>query len=449
MQIKQFEDKNLSHYSYAILSESENEVLLIDPSRDPQPYLDYARTHNANIGAIIETHPHADFVSGHLELSQITGAPIYTHSFVGAMYEHTALEEGTSLLSGKVELICIHTPGHSPDSICILLEEDGEEKAVFTGDTLFIGDCGRPDLREGAGNVVSKREDLAKQMYHSLREKLLVLQDDVIVYPAHGAGTLCGKSLSAENSSTIGIERRTNWSLQELTEKEFVNNLLTDQPFVPAYFPFNVELNRKGAAPMLESISNVRITEDPTTGFLKQLDPSLWIVDLRDEGDFKKGHLPHSVNLMISGKLETWLGSIIKPGERFYLAGDSTPQLKAAIRRAAAIGYETFIAEAFIVTGGPVTEIKIDIGHFRDHLDGYTIIDVRNDAEVQANPIFPDSVSIPLHELRERINEIPLGKPIVMHCAGGYRSAAASSIVHAQLGSNVQVFDLSEAIKDF
>lgn len=444
MQIKQFEDKNLSHFSYAVLSDCEKKIVLIDPARNPQPYLDYAKENGATIIGIIETHPHADFVSSHAELRAVTGATIYTHSLVDAQYEHEAFDEGAIIRFGKIKLTSIHTPGHSPDGISILLEHDGRQKAVFTGDTLFIGDCGRPDLREGAGNLTLKREDLAKQMYHSLRDKLMPLNDDVLVYPAHGAGTLCGKNLSNESSSTIGAEKKTNWSLQPATEEEFVKNLLSDQPFVPAYFPFDVELNRKGAAPIKQSIAAVKVGDAPTT-----LDTSLWVVDVRAEADFKEGHLPHSVNLMESGKLETWLGSIIKPEEKFYLAAESKAQLQTALERAAAIGYETAIEEAFVITGGPVKEAELDVDMFRNNTGAYTIIDVRNPSEVAAKTIFPNSLSIPLSEIRERVADIPTDKPIVIHCAGGYRSAAASSLVHAQLNGSVNVFDLGEAVKQF
>ena len=449
MKIKQWEDKNLAQFSYAVLSDCEKKIILIDPSRNPKPYLDYAKEHNATIVGIIETHPHADFVSGHVELRQITGATIYTHSLVGVSYQHQAFDEGATIEIGKIKLTSIHTPGHSPDSISILLEHDGEQKAVFTGDTLFIGDCGRPDLREGAGNLQAKREDLAKQMYYSLREKLATLNDNALVYPAHGAGTLCGKNLSKESSSTIGQEKETNWSLQEATEEEFVQNLLTGQPFIPAYFPFDVEVNRKGAAPLQESISKVTIIESPSEALLNSLDSSLWIVDVRKEADFKEGHLPNSINLMENGKFETWLGSIIKPAEMFYLAGESRKQLKKAIERAAAIGYETAIDGAFVISGGPVKEAEIDVNMFRNNADAYTIIDVRNISEVKEKKIFSHSLSIPLAEIRERVREIPTDKPVVMHCAGGYRSAAASSLVHSKLNGKVTVFDLSEAIKQF
>ncbi len=258
MLIKQFEDKNLSHYSYAILSEGEKKIILIDPSRNPEPYLDYAKENNAQITGVIETHPHADFVSSHLELHQTTGAIIYTSKLVSAFYPHQPFDEGQTIQLGKIKLSAINTPGHSPDSICIVLEHDGKQKAIFTGDTLFISDCGRPDLREGAGKIQSTRLDLAKQMYHSLRNKLMKLDDDVLVYPAHGAGTLCGKNLSKESNSTIGNEKQTNWSLQEATEEEFVKNLLADQPFVPQYFTFDVEVNRKGATSLQASISKIK-----------------------------------------------------------------------------------------------------------------------------------------------------------------------------------------------
>lgn len=257
MRIKQWEDKNLAQFSYSILSDCEKKMVLIDPARNPQPYLDYAKEQDAEIVAVIETHPHADFISSHLELHQLTGATIYASSIIDAAYPHKAFDEGEVLEYGKIKLLALHTPGHSPDSITVLLEHDGKQKAVFTGDTLFIGDCGRPDLREGCGNLRWNREELAKKMYHSLRDKLITLNDDVMLYPGHGAGTLCGKGLSEANSSTIGKEKETNWSLQPMNEEEFVTALLSDQPFIPAYFPYDVELNRKGAAPFKQSISAV------------------------------------------------------------------------------------------------------------------------------------------------------------------------------------------------
>ena len=446
MQIKQFEDKNLSHYSYTVLSACERKIILIDPARNVQPYLDYAKETEAEITGVIETHPHADFISSHLELHRLTGATIFISKDVHALYPHRPFDEGQSIQLGKIKLSAINTPGHSPDSISIVLEHEGKQKAVFTGDTLFIGDCGRPDLREGAGKIQTSRTELAKQMYHSLRNKLMVLEDEVTVYPAHGAGTLCGKNLSKESSSTIKKEKQSNWSLQEATEEEFIKNLLADQPFVPQYFPFDVELNRKGAAPMQESISNVIFSEQT---FAIAIDKTLWVIDTRKKEDFKNGHLPHAINLMEDGKFETWLGGILKPGEKFYLTGESKEQLKRMMVRTAAIGYETSISEVFITTNGEIREAEIDVDIFKNHPNAYTIVDVRNASEVKEGKIFPNSISIPLAEVRNRINEIPTNKPIVVHCAGGYRSAAASSLIHAKLNGTANVFDLGEVIKQF
>ena len=449
MQIKQFEDKNLSHFSYAIMSDCEKKLILIDPSRNLQQYIDYAKENEAQITGVIETHPHADFVSSHLELHESLGATIYTSKLVHAFYPHQSFDQDDIIQLGKIKLTAINTPGHSPDSICILLEHDGEKKAVFTGDTLFIGDCGRPDLREGAGKMQATRNELAKQMYHSLREKLMRLPDDILVYPAHGAGTLCGKNLSNENSSTIGKEKRTNWSLQETTEDEFVKTLLADQPFIPQYFSFDVELNRKGASNLEDSLNQIKWGSAIYKNGNNTLDKTLLIIDIRKEAAFKEGHLPHSINLMEQGKFETWLGSIIKPGEKFYVAGETTEQLQIILTRVAAIGYESQVEEAFVVEEGYEKEEKIDVNLFKTNQEDYTIVDVRNTSEVAKDKIFKNSISIPLSEIRKRMKEIPTDKPIVVHCAGGYRSAAASSLLHSKLNGNVHVFDLGEAINDF
>jgi len=443
MKIKQFEDESLAHYSYAVLSECEQKIILIDPARNPQPYYDYAETNNATIVGVIETHPHADFVSSHLEIAETTGATVYISEKVNVFYPHQGFDEGRSVELGKIKLTAVNTPGHSPDSICILLEHRGVQKAVFTGDTLFIGDCGRPDLREGAGSIRLDRNELAKMMYHSLHQKLAVLNDDVIVYPAHGAGTLCGKNLSSERQSTIGEEKQTNWSLQPQSEEDFVKELLSDQPFIPAYFPFDVELNRKGAAPFRQNVGKVPFSES-----MPETEAGIFTVDIREEQKYKQGALPYSINLMGGGKFETWLGSIIRPEEPFYLAGDKREDVYAMIERAAAIGYETQLKQAFVLSAGPVKTEKLDVEKFRNHTGDYTIVDVRNESEVKHNKIFENSISVPLGLLRQHINRIPAGKPIVVHCAGGYRSAAGSSLIRSLL-PDLTVYDLGDTIKTF
>lgn len=443
MDIHQFEDKHLSHYSYAILDEEEKKIMLIDPARNPQPYLDYARKHNAVIEGIIETHPHADFVSSHLELNCLTNATIYTSQLVDAYYTHEKFDEGHTIVMGDIRLHALNTPGHSPDSISVLLEYKGKQRAVFTGDTLFINDCGRPDLREGAGKMTAAREIMARQMYHTLRDKFLPLRDDVIVYPAHGAGTLCGKNPGKASSATMGNQKKENWALQPQSESEFVEELLRDQPFVPAYFGYDVDLNRKGAPAFQASLKAVSIINE------NELENGHYVIDVRDEEEFKKGHHRNAINLMLKGKFETWLGSIIKPFEKFYLTAGDKDKLWEAMERTASIGYETHIAAAFVTEDGNYDQEEIDVEEFSAHTDDYTIVDVRNRSEVQEGKLFNNAIPIPLAELRGRADEIPVDKPIVVHCAGGYRSAAGSSLLQSKLDGQAKVFDLGEAVKKF
>lgn len=449
MEIKQFEDKNLAHFSYAIVSKGE--IALIDPSRDPQPYYDFAKEQGARITSVIETHPHADFVSSHLEIHRTTGATIYVSKLLGAEYPHHTFDEGDEIRTGDAKLTALNTPGHSPDSISIVLSDKyGTQHAVFTGDTLFIGDCGRPDLRENAGATTATRQDLARQMYHSLHNKLMTLPDDVMVFPAHGAGSLCGKGIGTETSSTIGLEKQQNWSLQPISEANFVKELLSNQPFIPKYFPFDVSLNKSGADNYHESINAVEKRE-PENGesIAASLERGIPIIDSRPQEQFKKGHLKHAINLMNDTRFETWLGSIIHPGEAFYLVAENKAALDGLIARSAKIGYEKQIRQALVITSGEHEMEIFDSTRLPGHEDEFTIIDIRNHPEVKMESIFEGSIHIPLHELRERTNEIPMHKPIVVHCAGGYRSAAGSSIIKSKLNGQAQVFDLGEAIKTF
>jgi glyoxylase-like metal-dependent hydrolase (beta-lactamase superfamily II)/rhodanese-related sulfurtransferase len=444
MKIEQFEDKGLAHFSYAILSECAREIVLIDPARNPQPYYDYAQAHDAKIVSVIETHPHADFVSSHLEIAQHTGATIRVSKLLGADYAFEAFDEGDSFTVGKLTFRALNTPGHSPDSISIVLSREGKDVAVFTGDTLFIGDVGRPDLREKAGNIMAKREELAKQMYHSLREKLMVLADDVLVYPAHGAGSLCGKALSGANSSTIGAEKIGNYALRPLSEEDFVQELLADQPFIPKYFGYDVALNKAGAPAYAPSVQQVARLAAGTA-----LEAGVLVVDTRPEAEFKNGHVAGAINIQQGGKFETWLGSIVGPEEKFYLVASDEKNLEDLIQKAAKIGYEALIKGALV--GSPSAEAtlpQLDVEQFRQHPEGYTIVDIRNASETKAEPLFDGALNIPLPELRERVREIPADQPIVVHCAGGYRSAAGSSIVEAAL-PQAMVYDLGEAVKSF
>jgi len=428
MDIKQFYDENLAHASYAILSEGE--IALIDPARDPKPYYDFAKDNNAKITAVIETHPHADFVSSHLEISKHTGAKIYTSKLYGPDYEYTPFDGGDEIKIGKVTLSSINTPGHSPDSISVLVkDENGKDYALASGDTLFVGDVGRPDLRESAGAISQKREELARMMYNTIHEKLLKIPDDVLVFPAHGAGSLCGKALSDERYSTIGKEKQRNYALQPMSEDEFVDVLLDGQPFVPKYFGYDVETNRKGAPDFEESVAKVPRIDGNV------IDPDIVIIDARMADEYAKGHIDGAINIAPGRAFETWLGSIVGPDEMFYLVATNDERLGQLIRRAAKIGYESKIKGALVNTGEESSvQGELDLNDLKQNPENYTIIDVRNEGEVKDYKVFETAVNIPLAELRERVNEVDTSKPVVVHCAGGSRGSTGASIIEEKTG---------------
>ena len=320
-------------------------------------------------------------------------------------------------------------------------EADGRQTAIFTGDTLFVGDVGRPDLRENVGNITAKKEELARQLYHSTRQKLMPLPEQMLVYPAHGPGSLCGRNMSPDLHSTIGRELRENYALQLMSEPEFVNLLITDQPFAPVYFGHDVELNKKGAPAYQKAIGAIHKNTPPAI-----LDEHIIIVDTRPKADFRNGHLHGAINLQNGEKFETWLGSVIKPGEEFYLLGSSTTELDAVIAKAAKIGYEGQVKAAFLAPGDATEKsATLNLDDFERNPDNYTIVDVRNWNEINGGKAFESALTIPLPELRDRLDEIPANKPIVIHCAAGYRSAAGASIVAGKITS-VPVFDLGEVI---
>jgi len=443
MEIKQFYDINLAHASYAVLCD--NKIALIDPARDPEQYYDFAKENNAEIIAVIETHPHADFVSSHLEISDKTGAKIYISKLVNPEYDFVPFDEGDELKIGKATLTAINTPGHSPDSISILIkDEEGIDQAIATGDTLFVGDVGRPDLRETAGSINKSREELASMMYNTINEKLKNLPESLIVYPAHGAGSLCGKSTNTDTYSTIGRELKENYALQPMSEEKFVNELLKDQSYIPKYFGYNVELNRNGAPDFKDSINKVRRLKS-----YEDIEKGFTVVDTRNENEFKAGHLLNAINIPEDKRFETYLGTIISPDEKFYVVSGSEEDSERIIRRAAKIGYELNIKGTIVYeeNSESVKSPETDLEKFNQNKDQYTILDVRNNTERKENCIFDESYFIPFNELRDRIDEIPKGKPVMVHCAAGLRSAISSSILENSI--NEKVYDLSENIKKF
>jgi len=443
MIIKQFYDYGLAHASYVIISG--NEAATVDPARDPKPYLDFIKENNAELKYIIETHPHADFVSSHLELHKLTGAKILVNSLLGAEYEHQVFDDDNEVKLGKITLKNLHTPGHSPDSNSILvIDENGKQQSIFTGDTLFVGDVGRPDLREDVGFITSKREDLARDMYYSTRNKLMNLQRNVIVYPAHGAGSLCGKNLSNDLESTIGKEIETNYALQNYDVDTFVKVLTEDQPFIPKYFGYDVDLNKKGAPNYQESINSVK-RED----IFNQLEKNILIIDARPQDQFKNGYFQGAINIPNDLKFETWVGTLVSPNEKFYLIAENSDEREILISKLAKIGYEFNIEITYSGLSNKNKSIKlIDLENFKNNINDYNIIDVRNFGEYKDGAIINGSQNFPLPNLREIYSKIDTTKPIIVHCKGGYRSAIATSIIKNNFPEN-EVYDLSFAIEEF
>lgn len=442
--IKQFEDKGLAHFSYAILVD--RKIVLIDPSRDPQQYYDYALQNNAKITAVIETHPHADFISSHLEISTKEKAVIYTSKLVNATYSHETFDDGDVIrLSKQVSLKAIHTPGHSPDSISVILQSNNKDEAVFTGDALLFGSVGRPDLREYSGESSTEREKLASQMFRTIHQKYAKLNDDVLVYPAHGAGSLCGASIRDVQESTIGYEKTNNFYFKNISEEQFVNLLLKDQPYIPEYFPYDVELNRKGAAVLTKAINAI-----PIIGLSNHIfDSNDLIIDARSAESYKKSHIEKSINIPDGSKFETWLGTIVKPNQQFFLIASSPSDLSVLINKAAKIGYENFIKTGFVFDDykgqkqQPLDDFKFALSQ-----NEFLIVDIRTSKEAKEDKIFENAINIPLSELKDKIKAIPTNKPIVVHCASGYRSAIGVSLIKS-LAPDIEVFDIGEQIKTY
>ncbi|QMU26684.1 MBL fold metallo-hydrolase [Adhaeribacter radiodurans] len=441
--IEQFEDKGLAHYSYAVLAD--NKIVIIDPQRNPQIYYDFAQKHNAQIIGVIETHPHADFASAHLEMHQKLQVPIYASSLTKPKYPGTAFDEGRTIkLSGLVGLRSIYTPGHAPDHISVVLYDSGKDRAVFSGDSLLIGDVGRPDLRDFSKNTDAQRQRLAEMMYDTIHEKFAKLEDDVILYPAHGAGSLCGRSIRKAASSTIGYEKQHNYAFEKRTKAEFVSLLLSDQPFIPKYFPYAVGLNIIGAPELKASLAKIKYLPKNY-----QPEANALIIDSRPAAAFKASYLTNAINIQGGGAFETWLGSMVAPESEFYLVAADEVNLQSVVKKVAAIGYESKIKGAFVydaTNGNQFTAFNKST--FNPEENKFTYLDVRTIKEINETTVFKNSIHIPLHELTQRLSEIPTGKPILVNCASGYRSATASSILKKLL-PNAQIYDLGAAVVDY
>ncbi|HXB53508.1 MAG TPA: rhodanese-like domain-containing protein [Vicinamibacteria bacterium] len=434
MEFVQFYLGCLAHASYLI--GSEGEAAVVDPRRDVDEYLEEARVRRLAIRYVIETHLHADFVSGHRELAERTGAEIVFGARAGAGLPHRAVREGDELRIGTLVLRFLETPGHTPESICILVTDTGvapEPRMVLTGDTLFIGDVGRPDLVGAKGFAP---ETMAGMLYDSLHGKILKLPDAVEVYPAHGAGSLCGRNMSSEKSSTIGQERRTNYALQPMSRANFIKMMTADLPEAPSYFPLDVALNRQGAAPLRDHPLPPALAPEMATRLGEQ---GATFLDVRPASAFGAGHVPRSVNIGLSGQFASWAGTLLPAGHPLLIVGEDEAGVREAVTRLARVGLESVAGylqgglAAWDRAGRPVwtlPQITVDElrARVREGRPGLQVVDVRRPGEYAAGHV-PGALSRPLDRLEREIGTLDPARPTAVICAGGYRSSAATSLL--------------------
>ncbi|HEX8160619.1 MAG TPA: MBL fold metallo-hydrolase [Pyrinomonadaceae bacterium] len=434
MYFKQFYLGCLAHASYMI--GSEGEAAVVDPQRDVGEYVAEAARQGLRIKYVVETHLHADFVSGHCELAARTGAEIVISRRAEARFPHRAVAEGDEIGVGKVTLRFVETPGHTPEGVCVLVvdhEVSDEPQKVLTGDTLFVGDVGRPDL---AGSRGYTSEAMAAMLYESLHGKLLKLGDGVEMFPAHGAGSMCGRNISKETSSTIGQQRRFNYALAPMSKDEFVRMMTTDLPPAPAYFSRDAEINRAGAPPLADApppraLSPREVSDLRGEGRL--------VLDVRAAAEFGAAHVPGALNVGLGGQFAIWAASLIDPDRKIVLVADGDEKVGEAVTRLARVGIETvegFLGggmEAWRAAGletATVPQITVDDLHRRVEAgDDLQILDVRRPGEF-ADGHVPGAAPAPLAELRRSaLDGLDPARPLAVICAGGYRSSAATSLL--------------------
>jgi glyoxylase-like metal-dependent hydrolase (beta-lactamase superfamily II)/rhodanese-related sulfurtransferase len=427
----------LSHASYLVGDETTGRAVVVDPQRDVAQYLRDAEEAGVVIERVLETHFHADFLSGHLELAERTGAVISFGEGARAQFEIEALPHGTRLELGEVVLEIRATPGHTPESISIVVyEHAGDEApfAVLTGDTLFIGDVGRPDLLSSVGVTA---EELARQLYRSTREQLLTLPDATRVFPAHGAGSACGKQLSTEKVSTIGEQRRTNYALADMTEEQFVAVVTEGQPVAPLYFAFDANRNREHRPTLDEEIPPVPL--DLEAVLAHQRDGAA-VLDTREATDYAAGHLRGSIEIGLGGRFAEYAGDVVRPHQPVVLVGEPGAELEAKVRLARigfdhVVGYLADPVRAFLEHPEHVVRSsRVGVDDLARRLDEgleVQLVDVRNPGEV-ALGIIEGSTVLPLAQLLDRADTLDPSRPTVVVCAGGYRSAIAASVLEAR-----------------
>jgi glyoxylase-like metal-dependent hydrolase (beta-lactamase superfamily II)/rhodanese-related sulfurtransferase len=454
MKIEQIYTGCLAQGAYYI--ESNGEVAIIDPLREVQPYINKATENGGKIKFIFETHFHADFVSGHVTLAQKTGAPIVFGPNANPTFEAHIAQDGEVFQLGGITITCLHTPGHTMESSCYLLKDkDGKDYALFSGDTLFLGDVGRPDLAQKAADMT--QEQLAGILFDSLRTKLMPLADDVIVYPAHGAGSACGKNLSKETVGSIGEQKATNYALRaNMTREEFIKEVTDGLLPPPAYFPMNVKLNKEGYENVETIISEAKAYDAKTFELIANETEAL-ILDVRHQDDFSKGHIPKSIFIGIDGQFAPWVGALILDYKQPILLVTPEGREEEAITRLSRVGYDNTIG---FLKGGFETWKKLGLEY--DTVIGVTaseleskmkeeevkIFDVRKPGEYLSEHI-ENAPSTPLDFLNDHLAEFPKEENFYIHCAGGYRSVIAASILKSRGYHNlIDVKGGFAAIKD-
>jgi glyoxylase-like metal-dependent hydrolase (beta-lactamase superfamily II)/rhodanese-related sulfurtransferase len=435
MILQQFYLGCLAHASYLVGDESSRAAVVVDPQRDIDQYLTFAEARGLTIRHVILTHLHADFIAGHLELRDRVGATIYLGAQAKAEYAFTPLRDGDRLELGRVRLEALETPGHTPESISIAVYDldasATHPHAVLTGDTLFVGDVGRPDLRVALGWSAS---DLGGLLYDSLQHKLLPLPDDSLVYPAHGAGSLCGKAISKETVSTIGEQRRVNYALQPMTKQAFVDLVTADQPDAPPYFTYDAVLNSK-ERPTLDAALAAGLKPMTLQQVLDLQRTGGQVLDTRDPTDFAAAHLAGSVNVGLGGQYATWAGTILDRDHPIAIVADPGRENESAVRLGR-IGFDHVVG--YLQDGLRSLAARSELTASTERVSpqlaaerlahGAVAVDVRTPREREERRV-GGSLHIPLTQLAHRLGEIPRDRSILVYCAGGYRSSIAASVM--------------------
>ena len=440
MILKQFYLNCLAHASYLVGDEETHTAAVVDPQRDVDQYVAFAEEHGLRIGHVFLTHFHADFIAGHLELRDRTGATIYLGAAAKAEYQFIPLTGGDVVEFGRVRLTALETPGHTAESISILVYDldrsASEPYAVLTGDTLFVGDVGRPDLRVALGWSAS---DLGGLLYESLQTQLLTLPDTSLVYPAHGAGSLCGKALSKETFSTIGEQRRSNYALQPMSKAAFVELVTADQPEAPPYFTYDAVLNSKERPTLDETLAR-EVNPMTVDQLLALQSVGAQILDVRDPAEFASAHLAGSINVGLGGQFATWAGTILSRENPIVIIADPGREHEAATRLGR-IGFDHVAGS--LQNGLESLKSRPDLTTHTERVSAQVaaeragaagsdepplMLDVRTPSE-RAQKRISGSVGFPLNHLGDRLSEVPTDRPVLVYCAGGYRSSIAASLL--------------------